>query len=300
MSSQTQKRREWALASVVLNDAYTDFILSRKALLCSPATIKWYSWTLWKVLTWFEGQGVQEPNGISARLVRAYLSSLTDRCLSDSYIHSHARVIRTMLRFFHNENYLTKPVIFPMPSIRQKRMPVLSTEKVQHLIKTCEYPRDKALVMFMVDTGARLSEILSMLWSDIEISSGVVNIRKGKGGKSRFVVIGIKTRRALLKYRRTISPNENSPLFQARGGEFITKSGLRSVLLRLGKLAGFHVSPHMLRRTFATLSLRSGMNVFHLQGLMGHSSLDMTKRYVQLLEADLVDAHQMHGPIDNL
>jgi len=55
-----------------------------------------------------------------------------------------------------------------------------------------------------------------------------------------------------------------------------------------------------LRRTFATLSLRAGMDVFQLQALMGHSSLEMTRRYVSLLDEDLIQAHKKHGPIDNL
>jgi len=55
-----------------------------------------------------------------------------------------------------------------------------------------------------------------------------------------------------------------------------------------------------LRRTFATLSLRAGMDVFQLQALMGHSSLEMTRRYVSLLDEDLIKAHKKHGPIDHL
>ncbi|MCK5635711.1 MAG: tyrosine-type recombinase/integrase, partial [Anaerolineales bacterium] len=57
-------------------------------------------------------------------------------------------------------------------------------------------------------------------------------------------------------------------------------------------------TPHALRRTFATLSLKAGMNLIHLQGLLGHSTLEMTRRYLQVLDEDLVDAHRSHGPID--
>ena len=61
---------------------------------------------------------------------------------------------------------------------------------------------------------------------------------------------------------------------------------------------GVQVSPMPCWRTFATMSLRAGMNLLHLQGLLGHSTIEMTRRYVQMLDDDLVEAHRAHGPID--
>ena len=54
----------------------------------------------------------------------------------------------------------------------------------------------------------------------------------------------------------------------------------------------------MLRRTFATLSIKAGMNLVHLQGLLGHSSIEMTRHYIQMLDEDLIEAHKEFGPID--
>jgi len=75
-------------------------------------------------------------------------------------------------------------------------------------------------------------------------------------------------------------------------------SGLRMVLRRLSDRAGVMVTAHMLRRTFATLSLRAGLNPLHLQALMGHASLDMTRHYIRLVDEDLQSAHEQHGPAD--
>jgi site-specific recombinase XerD len=76
-------------------------------------------------------------------------------------------------------------------------------------------------------------------------------------------------------------------------------NGLRSLLLRISERSGVHIAPHALRRTFATLALKAGMNPLHLQGLLGHSSLEMTRRYVQMMDEDLVEAHRMYGPVDH-
>jgi len=299
MLLKTETQNEWASASQALHDAFTDFILSRKAMLCSPKTLNWYLFTLGMVIEWLVLNGVHAPDEIEARHIRAYLSKMAGKGLSDTYIHSHARAIRTLLHFFLNEKYIPAPVIFQMPSIANKRLPCLSEGEVRKLLDACQEPRDKALLMLMVDTGLRREEVCHLNWADVDISSGLVRVVRGKGGKARSVVVGIITRRGLLAYRKQINPQPEQPLFQTQKGSRLTNNGLRSLLLRVGKRAGVAVSPHALRRTFATLSLRAGMNLLHLQGLLGHSTFEMTRRYVQMIDDDLLEAHKEHGPVDN-
>lgn len=300
MPKRTQKQQEWALASIALQDTWTDFFLSRKAMLCSPQTMRWYSATAGVFIKWLQENGTTSPDGVDARHVRAYLASLAERGLKDSSIHGHARAIRTFLRFCLSENYISQPVVFAMPVMGKLRLPVLNAEELKKLLAACEIPRDLALVMFLVDTGARRAELCALNWGDVSLDNGLVRIALGKGKKSRAVVIGIQTRRALIKYRRLVNHDDEMALFQTRAGKRIAPYGVRSLMKRLSKRAEVDVNCHALRRTFAALSLRAGMNVLHLQGLMGHASLAMTQRYVQILDDDLLSAHQKHGPIDNL
>lgn len=179
-----------------------------------------------------------------------------------------------------------------MPRTVSKTMRVLNSDQLKQVVKVCQNIRDKTLLHFLVDTGLRTSEACSLNWSDIDIKTGIVNVQETKNKKSRSIFVGIRTRRLLLKYRRTVSHNDSDSLFGLK------KSGLRMVINRLSKKSDIKFSPHDLRRTFATLSLKAGMSVFHLQSLLGHSSLEMTRRYVQMLDDDLVEAHRLHGPID--
>jgi integrase/recombinase XerD len=298
MSQKTKKKQEWALASYALHDAYTDFILSRQAMLCSPRTLSWYRYTLGKVFCWLEENGITSPDQLAARDVRAYLAELAGRGLSDSYIHGYARAIRTMLKFWYNEKYIPEPVIFKMPSISKKRLPILSADEVKKALEACRTKRDKALILLLVDSGLRRAEVCALNWGDMDIQSGLVRVERGKGGKARSVVVGVKTRRALLAYRRNVKHKDDVPLIQTQSGNRFTYSGLRSALLRIGKRAGVHITPHALRRTFATLSLRAGMNLIQLQAMLGHSSLEMTRQYIQMIDDDLLEAHEKHGPID--
>jgi len=89
-------------------------------------------------------------------------------------------------------------------------------------------------------------------------------------------------------------------MFQKVSGERLEGNAIRMVCRRLSEATGINFQPHALRRSFATLSLKSGMDVITLQRLMGHSSVEMTAHYAQLLTVDLIEAHQAHGALDSL
>lgn len=298
MFQEIGDKQKQALASYVLQNAYTDFILSRQAMLCSQKTLNWYSFVLGKVILWFVENGITKPQEIEARHVRAFLSRMAENGLADSYIHNNARAIRTLLTFFYNEKYISAPIIFKMPSIAEKRLLCLSVEDIQKLLEDCQTLRDKIVILLMVDTGLRRAEVCALNWEDVDVSNGLVRVVRGKGGKARSVVVGVSTRRALLAYRTQLNPQTDQPLFQTKEGGRFTNSGLRSLLLRVGDRAGVKITPHALRRTFATMSLRAGMNLLHLQGLLGHTTIEMTRRYVQMVDDDLLEAHKSHGPVD--
>jgi len=300
VKNKNQNPQFKTVASDFVNNAYLDFMLSRQAMMCTDRTIDWYRYILGKIIDWLVGHNVNEPEQISSKHIRAFLAEMAERGCADSYMHTYARAMKTFSRFMLDEEYISKPISFPMPKIAEKRLRVYDENQVRQILTACQDNRETAFIRFMVDTGLRNAEVRNLKWRDIEISSGVVRIHKGKGRKSRIVIVGLNTRRALLKYRREVDNSDSKPLFQTETGKQFTESGLRSWLCRLGKRAKIHITPHALRRTFATLSLKAGMNVFQLQGLLGHSTLEITRHYVTLLDEDLIDAHQKHGPIDNL
>ena len=139
----------------------------------------------------------------------------------------------------------------------------------------------------------------TLAWGDVDMQNGLVSVRQGKGQKDRSAVIGATTRRALLAYRRALQES-GGPMFQTKAGTRFTGSGLLTIFRRLTKRTGIHVTPHALRRTFVILSLRNGMDVLHLQAMLGHASLDMVYHYAQMVDDDLIQAHRQYSPVDNL
>ncbi len=291
--------QKWTLASTSLLDAYTDFMLSRQAMNCTPATLDFYQYTAGAFLSWVESHVITTTEEVTARYVRQYLAGLLAAGRKDTTLHANARAIRTLTRFWHAEKYIPEVIRFDMPKLAKKRLPVLSTEQLQQIVRACNV-RDRAIVLFMVDSGLRRAETIKLNWGDVDMQTGLVTVRRGKGGKARSAVVGATTRRALLAYRRTLTDLTKSPLFQTREGTRFASDGFIQIFNRIKKHTGIHVSPHVLRRTFTILSLRAGMDPLHLQALGGWASLSMVAHYAQMGDEDLLQAHAQHSPVDRL
>lgn len=289
------------LRSIKLTDAYTDFMLSRRSRNLSPRTIEFYSFMLGTFITWAQSSNINSPEEISARYIRQFLFEQQSRKLSDYTIHGYARAIRAFVHFLFEEEYIPKIITFDMPKIKARRLPTLDANLVLSLLNKCD-KRAKAIILFMIDTGVRLTELTKIRQCDIDLLTGRVKVIEGKGGKDRIVAVGFKSRRAILAYQRHSSYDHDpkAALFQTVTGKEFSRNGLSEFFKRLTRQTGIPLSAHVLRRTFAILSLRAGMSPLVVQDLMGHSDLTMTKHYAQLIDDDLLENHRSHSPVDNL
>jgi integrase/recombinase XerD len=167
--------------------------------------------------------------------------------------------------------------------------------------------RDRAIILMLLDTGLRASELCSLHVEDVDLKSGKVSVRHGvgggaKGGKGRTVFLGKTARKALWRYLvdREDGDFPAAPLFTNKSERSLNKDALRQVINALGGKAGIkHCYPHRFRHTFAITNLRSGGDLFTLKSLLGHSSLDMVQHYARVAEVDVEQAHRKASPADN-
>ena len=252
-------------------------------MLCSAETIDFYRRMLKPFLALANGS---PPTN---HMVREFLSTVAQRGVSSATVHAHARAVRAFLRFAYEENWIEEPVTVRMPRVEQKRMEVLSREDVRRVLTVCG-TRDRALVMTLIDSGLRRGEALGLDWDDVDLHTGAVHVRRGKGGKARVTYVGAKTKRALLRWG---GGQRSSAIFPLKA------SGGTTLMARLSTRSGVHITFHKCRRTFATWALRNGMDLLSLQRLLGHSSLEMVRKYAQQSVNDLRSAHSLSGPIDS-
>jgi site-specific recombinase XerD len=149
----------------------------------------------------------------------------------------------------------------------------------------------------------RASELIALNVGDIDLKSGVVTIKLGKGQKERTTYVGAVTRKQLKRYFAARGVlKAHTPAFVAdKSGDRLSLSGLVQLMDRLrtrSKIAT--CTCHTFRRTFAIMCLRNGMNIYVLARLMGHADISILRQYLALVENDLQDAHARYGAVDSL
>jgi site-specific recombinase XerD len=233
--------------------------------------------------------------------------------LSGHTVNCYLRSIRAFWSWLVSEgiaetNPFTK-VKIPKPP--RKIIPTFSNHQLQTLINvintsTPEGYRDMAVILVLLDTGLRVSELTSLTLTDVRLAEGVLKV-SGKGRKERLIPIGKASQRVLWNYVTRYRPEPANPrcdlVFLTKDGWQLTKNRVQKMIDRYGKKAsikGVRCSPHTLRHTGAIMFLRNGGDVFTLQRLLGHASLEMTRHYCELADVDLKRAHSIASPVDNL
>jgi integrase len=207
-----------------IRQALDDFLLSREAMRCTPATLEHYHFTAGAFVTWLELRNITRPGEVKPSHVREWLAGMPEA--KDTTVHAKARGARAMLRFWLAEKYLTKPVTFQMPRLEKKRLPILTPEQFRKALRVAPNARERAILLFFVYSGIRRAEALALNWEDVNFQTGAVIVRCGKGNRARVSAIGARTRRALITYRRTRKAGEGEPLFQTDEGMRLTAFGL--------------------------------------------------------------------------
>ena len=172
------------------------------------------------------------------------------------------------------------------------------TGKCNHSLPNPE--RNKAILLTLLDTGLRASELCNAKIADIDQRNKRITV-VGKGDKERTVYLASKTIHAIWRYLAT-RPNrlDRDPFLVGSFNQALSRYGLRRLICRIGQRAGVrNAYPHRFRHTFAINFLRNGGNIYILQEILGHSTLDMVKRYLKLAERDMADTHRSASPVAN-
>ena len=280
------------------------FITDRKAQGLSPNTIKAYNNELNQFTEFTDPD--QDINSLKATTIREYMLYLKDvRGRNPGGIHIAYRVIRSWLYWWELEtDYEFKAPIRKVkpPKVKDAPLDAVAVPDIKVLLNHCDATfkgvRDKAIILLLLDTGLRATELLNLNQEDIDLDHGVLQVHNGKGGKSRLAYFQPLTRRALRKWLKL---NDNTPLFTTHQGTRLLYAGLRSLLRRLSDYAEISkVTPHMFRRSFAIEHLRAGTDIFTLSRLMGHSDERILSRYLPLVATDMEQAHRNHSPVNLL
>ncbi len=162
------------------------------------------------------------------------------------------------------------------------------------------------MILVLLDTGLRASELVGLTTDNVNLDDGMLKVY-GKGNKESVVPFGAKVQRTLWKYLQRHRPQPANPLcptlFLTADGNPIITDRLRTIIekyARKANIEGVRCSPHTFRHTCAISYLRNGGDVFSLQRILGHSSLEIVRIYVNYTETDVRACHRRFSPADNL
>jgi integrase/recombinase XerD len=234
---------------------------------------------------------------IDEKLYKDYVIHLKSTLSNDVSINSYLRDLITTFHFFMNEGWLLH---FKMQAIKVDKSPIetYSDGELQLLlkkpdIKKCSFTEYKCWVMtnFLFSTGVRQRSLLHIKIKDLDFDNNVVYVNVTKNRKPLIVPLNqtmVSILKEYLKYRQHKSDEDY--LFCNIFGEQLTKSTCYSILYEYNKKRGVSTTGiHRYRHTFAKNWILNGGNVVSLSKLLGHSSLDITQNYINLLVSDIAD-----------
>lgn len=292
--------------------AYEEFRLRCDSRNLSAGTLAWYAQVVGGLGRFLPARyEVTRIEEVTAGHLRAYLSQMKARGLSSETVHRTYGGLRCFFKFLLRERVIAQnPMeLVERPKRERHLIQPLNHEQVRALLEQADPKsflglRNKVLMLLMLDSGLRLTEALRLRLASVDLKGGTVVVM-GKGRKERRVPFAKVTHQALETYlaarRRLVVPSEL--LFISRHGGELTSRHVQIMIRRYGERAGIsgvRVSPHTLRHTCATEYIKNGGDPFSLQQILGHSTLEMVRNYVNLASRDVYDAHRRFSPMDRL
>ena len=285
------------------------FLIDRKAQGLAKGTVRFYLKNFDLFTEFCDSQVITQITEISPATIRLFLLHLEETGHNPGGQHAAYRTLRAFLYWWEQE---IEPEGWknPIKKVKAPRVAIEPLEPadldvIRDMIDTCEKDefrgnRDKAILLALLDTGARAQEFLDINLSDLNPIIGEILIRQGKGRKPRTVYLGKKSRKALRAYLKQRT-DHGEALWTSKNGERLSYWGLREIIRRRAKKAYVKTPTlHSFRRAFALNMLRAGVDVFSLQKLMGHADLQVLRRYLAQTTEDVAAAHRVGSPVDKL
>lgn len=290
-----------------LLDLFMHYLAVERGL--APNTLEAYGRDLSRYLEFLAQQEVGATDQITPPVVVQFMVSLKKSGLSP---RSQARALAA-LRMFHR--FLLREKFAPHDPTRQVAVPrslsplphTLSQAEVERLLAgpKGESPlqcRDRAMLEVLYATGLRVSELVTLKLSDLQLDVGYLTAF-GKRSKQRIVPLGEAAVKELLHYRSVARPQldrqrGSQVVFLNRSGRGLTRQGFWQMIKRRAAEAGISrkISPHVLRHSFATHLLDNGADLRSVQAMLGHADISTTQIYTHVTRERLRRLHAEHHP----
>lgn len=293
----------------MLSDIQSFVIYLRDVKKTSKNTEVSYQRDLMQMAAYMEQKGITDVTKVTKTSLNSYVLHLEKEGKATTTI---SRVLASTKAFFHyefSEGRIKKDPaeMIKAPKIEKKAPVILSVEEVNSLLsqpsgKNAKEIRDKAMLELLYATGIRVSELIGLKVSDVNLSVGFITCRDGE--KERMIPFGKVAKNSLMDYmeraRDFMLKGQESPwLFTNCNGKAMSRQGFWKIIKYYGEKAGIQadITPHTLRHSFAAHLLKNGADIHAVQAMLGHSDMATTQMYAAYSQNDRVrDAYTMAHP----
>jgi integrase len=268
---------------------FQDFLESRgNTYRFKPATRATYENLLTTLFRRASGLGVTHPSGFTPTAIDRLERQMAE-ALAPASVSTYLRHLKAYLMWCHAEGHVSEPPRFKVKDVRPA-MGVFSEDEFQRVLKAAGKTvlplRNRAILMLMGKVGLRVSEVCRLTLADYK--DGRVRLGKTKTGNDRWLPLAPSVHAAIEQYRQKERPRVSlAYLFLAQDGGPLRPSAVTDLCNRLTIRTLIKVNPHRFRRYFAVHGVRQGVPPFVIQEFLGHRTLEMTRRYVELAGMDL-------------
>jgi integrase/recombinase XerD len=239
--------------------------------------------------------------------VKDFIKHLHESGLEAKSIGRTLVTVRNLYKFLLLDGFLKRDpsVNIETPKSWQSLPKFLIREEVESLLESPDIStesglRDKAMLEVLYATGVRVSELVALKINDVNLDLGLLTTL-GKGSKERSIPVGTSAISWIKKYlpvRHKILGNHTSPyLFITAKGQAITRQGFWKIIVDYGEKAKIgHITPHLLRHSFATHLLENGADLRSVQMMLGHSDISTTQIYTHITNERLKEIYKKFHP----
>lgn len=286
---------------------FIDYLKNTKK--SSVSTVDSYSRDLNKFEAFCIGSNIKNVADIDGAFIKKYTQFMLSNGQSEASVSRTVASLRCYFKFLISKNIISESPMTNISQIRTvKKLPeILTNKEVITLLnqpagndfKSC---RDKAMLELLYATGIKVSELITLKITDINLSIGILHLKNEKN--ERIIPIYPEAIKAITKYINSVrailvSEEENDFLFTNMNGQVMTRQGFWKIIKQYAEQAKIKkdITPHTLRHSFAAHLLENGAQLSDIKEMLGHSDISSTQIYAQIMKNKYAAAYKKFHPL---
>ena len=258
----------------------------------AKSTAKQYCYHIKKM---FDFLGNKRYDEITSRDIMTWLASLKIKGNNNRTVSNNRNCVSAFFKWLFRESLIEKNPLDSIQTIKvpEEELKAFSSEEIDTIRSNCKKPVERAMVEMLLSSGLRVSELCNLKLEDIDFNGLTIYVKCGKGGKDRTTYFTPVARKYLKKYLNE-NKHKSEYVFTNHCGNQYTPSGIRHITTDLAERCQIHIHPHRFRRTLATDLAEKGMPIQEIQKLLGHTSIETTRKYIEVRKKKIEASYRQY------